>query len=453
MSAEKYYPTVVIVGRPNVGKSTLFNALLGRRVSIVEPTPGVTRDRIIHPVEWEGRVFDLVDTGGIGEPVEEEEEISRAVMYQVEAGIETADVVVFLVDVRTGVQEVEPRIARMLHERGKKVILAANKADSPRDEDGRFEFMALGFGEPLVVSAAGRRGLAALRARILEALPPETPRGTRRKEAPRLALIGRRNVGKSSLVNALAMEERVVVSDVPGTTRDAVDIEIHREEGDVVLIDTAGLRKKRKMRKTAVEFYGSVRTWRSIRRADGVLFMIDAAEGVGGVDKRVAGEIVEQCKPCVIVVNKWDLAGDVPTDSYVEYIGRALPGLYYAPVVFISAAHRERVWEPVDVLLSLVEQARTRIQTAKLNEIVQAAVKKRQPPPYKGKSPRIYYAVQTGIAPPTFKIFASHTTNLRKDYCRYIANSIRAASPLKEIPLRIEFVSKLDPRVVEEITG
>ena len=436
----EYYPSVVIIGRPNVGKSTLFNMIIKQNVSIVEETPGVTRDRIIRTVAWGDQVFDLVDTGGIG--TTDEEALAQAITFQIKAGIEIADIIIFMVDIQTGIQVIETEIAKKLHKAKKNVLLVANKADSSAHDEKMFEFMELGFGEPMVISVKARRGLEELRTRLTECIPAQAePDREAEDNSPHIAIVGRRNVGKSSLVNALADEERVLVSSIPGTTRDAVDVEIKKDGTSIILIDTAGIRKKRKV-KSSIEFYGSVRTERSIRRADGVFLMIDAVAGIGKIDKQVAGDIAKFCKPCVIVVNKWDLAGDVTTDKYIKYISGVLRGLYYVPVVFISASEHERIWSPVEVMMSLFEQAQEKIQTSKLNNMIQAAVKQRRPPAFRGKSPRIFYAVQTDSAPPTFRIFTSDAAHIKDDYKRFIAKYLREHSLLKEVPLKIEFVSK-----------
>ena len=436
----EYYPSVALIGRPNVGKSTLFNALVRENISIVEKTPGVTRDRIIRTVVWEEQQFDIVDTGGIG--TVDRKDLVQEITRQIDAGIECADIVIFVVDIQTGCQIIEKEIAKKLHRTQKNVILAANKGDNPDDDTKKYEFLDLGFGEPSVISAKAGRGIAELKSLLIDRIPFSAKEHSDIPDSiPHIALVGRRNAGKSSLVNALADEERVLVSSIPGTTRDAVDVEISRDTIDVVLIDTAGVRKKRKI-KNSIEFYGSVRTERSIRRADGVILMIDAVEGIGKLDKQVAGDIIRYCKPCVIAVNKWDLADDTSTDEYLAYVSNRLKAVYYVPVVFISASERDRIWTPIEVMASLLEQSKQKIRTSDLNNLIQDAVKKKRPPPYRGRSPRIFYAVQTAVSPPCFRIFTSDPGHIKDDYRRYIGKYIREHSCFEEIPVKIEFTSR-----------
>ena len=434
-------PVVAIVGRPNVGKSTLFNLIVRRLVSIVEETPGVTRDRVVRQVSWDQYTFELIDTGGIG--VVDDERLSVQIEKQIQVGIDLADIIIFVVDVQTGISEVEAKIARQLHVRDKKVLVVANKADRPGYDEGRFDFMELGFGEPLVISAKGKRNISEFRERLIEffseytVLLDDVPQEDTR---PHIAIIGRRNVGKSSLVNALAHEERVIVSDIPGTTRDPIDVSVQKNGREYVLVDTAGLMKKRQRKD--IDFYGSVRTERQIGRSDGVLLVIDALQGVGRVDKVVADQITRKYKPCVIVVNKWDLSENVSTEEYTIYISKQLPGLHYAPVVYMSAKEHMHIWSGLNVIMTLIEQARTEITTGVLNRIVQDAVKRRKPSSKKNRRPKIYYAVQDGSAPPSFRIFCNDPKLIPANYRRYLANQIRTHTSLDEIPLKIRFLSR-----------
>ncbi len=440
--ADAYIPTVVIIGRPNVGKSTVFNLLVKKRASIVESTPGVTRDRLLMTAELKGRKFDLIDTGGIG--IVDEQALAREIESQIEAAIDMADLVLFMVDIQAGMHVAEQDIARQLRKKNKNVLFVANKADSPSYDNKGYEFLNLGFDEPLIMSVNGKRNLETFRNALVEALPESGPEAESSLDPniPKIAVIGRRNVGKSSLVNALAREERVIVSNIAGTTRDAIDVHVEMKEGEYILIDTAGLRRKKSL-SGSIEFYGTVRTMRSINRADGVLLLLDAEKGIGKIDKHVARDIVDRCKPCVIVVNKWDLSGQVPTGEYTAYVAKQLPVLHYAPVVYMSVQDRKHIHSPMKVLKSLIEASGTKIQTSKLNRIIQQAVDKRKPKAARSsKRPKIYYAVQVDVSPPEFRIYVNDPKLITKEYIRYLANSIRNNSDLSEVSIRIKCMER-----------
>ena len=429
-------PTAAIVGRPNVGKSTLFNALLGRRVAIVEPTRGVTRDRVAATLTHGGVTFQLIDTGGIG--VADPDGLSAHVERQIEVALAEADVLVMVADVRDGVFPDDKAIAARLRELGKPIILVVSKVESPAHEAAVGEFHELGIGDPLAVSALHRKGLPKLLDAIVAGFPPglavQAP-----EVAMKLAIVGRRNVGKSTLVNAIAGEERVIVSEVPGTTRDAVDVHFEKDGKTFVVIDTAGVRKPGKIR-SPIEFYSLVRARRSIQRADVVLLMLDATSDIVQLDKRLAREVAEQVKPCVIVVNKWDLArGKMSTGDYAAYLQSTLPLLDYAPISFISAKLGKRLMPTIELAQRLFKQANRRATTSQVNRALEEAVRLRSPKPRKGKIARVFYATQTGVAPPTFLVFVNDPTLLNQPYRRYLASALRRRLPFPEVPIKLEF--------------
>jgi len=429
-------PTAAIVGRPNVGKSTLFNALLGRRVAIVEPTRGVTRDRVAATLTHEGVTFQIIDTGGIG--IADPDGLSAHVERQIEVALAEADVLVMVADVRDGTLPDDKAIADRLRELGKPLILVVSKVESPAHEAAVGEFHELGLGDPLAVSALHRKGLPKLLDAIVAAFPPGLA-AKAPEVAMKLAIVGRRNVGKSTLVNAIAGEERVIVSEVPGTTRDAVDVHFEKDGKTFVVIDTAGVRKPGKIR-SPIEFYGLVRARRSIQRADVVLLMLDATSDIVQLDKRLAREVAEQVKPCLIVVNKWDLArGKMTTGDYAAYLQSTLPLLGYAPISFISAKLGKRVMPTIELAQRLFKQANRRATTSQVNRALEDAVRLRSPKPRKGKIARVFYATQTGVAPPTFLVFVNDPALLNQPYRRYLANALRRRLPFPEVPLRLEF--------------
>ncbi|MFW6107090.1 MAG: ribosome biogenesis GTPase Der [bacterium] len=427
-------PCAVIVGRPNVGKSTLFNRLVGRRVAIVEPSRGVTRDRVAASAEHEGVAFELVDTGGMG--VTDAEGLSEHIERQIRIGLEEADVVVFVVDVRDGVLPHDQEIADRLRGIGKPVVLVATKVESPTDEASVGELFRLGLGEPLPVSAVQGRGCGDLLDAVVASFPP----GLAQEPEPvamRLAIVGRRNVGKSTFVNAIAGSERVIVSDVPGTTRDAVDVRFVKDGRTFVIIDTAGARKRGKIR-SSIDFYAFTRAQKSIARADVTLLMLDAVADLVELDKRLAGEIGEQAKPCVITVNKWDLArGRMTTADYTNYLERCLPVLDYAPISFVSAKAGRRVIPTIELAQQLLKQARLRAPTAAVNEALHDAVQRRSPPPRRGRVAKLYYATQVDVEPPTIVVFANDPELVAPGYRRYLAAAFRERLPFPEVPVRL----------------
>lgn len=422
-------PTAVIVGRPNVGKSSLFNAIYGRRVAIVEPTPGVTRDRISRVVRRDGRQFELVDTGGMGTG----EELAEHVEAQIRMAIEQADLVLMVVDATAGLQPLDRQIADDLRRAGKDVLLVVNKCDNPQTEDAAADFYALGFGTVLTTSAVHRRGTERLVGRMMQRLPEgpsEPPR-----EPMKIAFVGRRNVGKSTLVNHLAQGPRVVVSQTPGTTRDSVDVRFELDGLEFVAIDTAGVRRRKQV-KNSVDFYSTARSFGSIRRADVVALMLDALLQIGRLDKQLAGRVAEQHKPCVLAVNKMDLATDTTSQQWEEYVRDQLPMMSYAPVACVSAATGENVLRLVQLAQALHEQSAVRVGTGELNRAMEQVTSQNPPPSTPSRQAHIYYATQVGVRPPTVALFTNHPDLIDEPYKRYLANSLRARFPFTSIPIR-----------------
>ncbi len=428
-------PVIAIVGRPNVGKSTLFNKLIGQRLSIVEDTPGVTRDRIYAKGEWRNRSFMVVDTGGID--VLTEDPILRQMRAQAQLAIEQADVIVFVTDVRCGVTADDSDVANMLQKSGKPVVLAVNKCDSIGEPPMElYEFYNLGIGTPYPISAAHGHGSGDLLDAVYAYLPEE-PQEDEEDEAIRVAIIGKPNVGKSSLVNRIAGEERVIVSNVAGTTRDATDTVVENEYGKFVLIDTAGIRRKSKVTEK-IEHFSVLRAYMAVDRADVCLMLIDATEGFTEQDSKVAGYAHEQGKATVIVVNKWDLIekdGNTMKE-YEEKLKQDFSFMSYAPILFISAKTGQRVQKLFDEIQTVYAQNAMRISTGMLNDVLAYATTRVQPPSDKGRRLKIYYITQPSTKPPTFVIFVNRADLFHFSYQRYLENQIRAAFGLTGTPVR-----------------
>ena len=428
-------PLVTIVGRPNVGKSTLFNRLVGRRMAVVERTPGVTRDVVTAVVDWEGRAVELADTGGLLDGVPADALLRRSV-EMVHLAMEEADVVLFVVDAVEGLHPLDETLCAKLRASKTPVVLVANKADNPALEREVGEFHRLGLGEPLPVSAVHGAGCGELREKVAEMLPE----GGGFEEPPlRIAMVGKRNAGKSTLLNALAGAERVLVDERPGTTRDAVEVVVGRGRRRLVLVDTAGVRRKGRM-EDSVELFSAMRTESAIGRAGVVLLLVDAALPVSRVDKRLARLVVASVKPVVLVVNKWDLAeGRASVRDYGRYLRAMLPGLSFAPLVFVSALRRWNLDGMMKVADDLWRQSHYRCGTGRLNRLISEAVRRRQPPRVSvRKQPKIYYATQPGVAPPTILLFVNEPSWFDKLYLRYIENFLRDRLPFAEIPLRLQ---------------
>ncbi len=429
-------PLIAIVGRPNVGKSLLFNKLAGQRISIVEDTPGVTRDRLYADAEWRGRTFTMVDTGGI-EP-NTDNELLLFMREQARIAIDTADVIVLVTDIRTGVTAADMDVANMLLKSKKNVVLAVNKMDSvgPVDPD-YYEFYNLGLGEPIAVSAVHGHGTGDLLDACFAYFPPEEE-DEEESDLVKVAVIGRPNVGKSSLVNRILGEERVIVSDMAGTTRDAVDAYFENDRGKYLFIDTAGLRRKSKV-EDRVEKFSTMRSQAAVERSDVCLLMLDARDGVTEQDTKVAGLAHEAGKACIIVVNKWDLVDkDTKTmDKQREDIRKGLVFMPYAPIVFISALTGQRVGRLFELINYVNDQSAMRIPTGTLNSLLGDAVARVQPPTDKGRRLKLYYMTQTGVRPPTFIIFCNDRELFHFSYQRYLENQLRSVFGLEGTPIRL----------------
>lgn len=429
-------PIVAIVGRPNVGKSQLFNRLAGKRLSIVEDTPGVTRDRLYADADWRGRDFTVIDTGGI-EP-SNDNEILKFMRYQAEAAIHHADVIILIADVRTGVTAADEDVAAMLQRSGKPVVLAVNKCDTPGAlSPDIFEFYNLGLGDPYGISALHGYGTGELLDAVYDYFLPEETEDAQ-DGAIRVAIIGKPNVGKSSLVNRIVGEERVIVSDLAGTTRDSVDTPVENEHGKFVFIDTAGIRKKSKVEER-IERFSVMRSLLAVERADVCVIMIDATEGVTEQDTKIAGEAHNAGKACVVVVNKWDLV-EKETGTMKEYTTRVREGLAYmpyAPVLFLSALTGQRVDKLYDVICEVYAQNHKRISTGQLNSILAEATARVQPPTDKGRRLKIFYMTQAGVCPPTFVCFCNDARLFHFSYQRYLENQVREVFGLTGTPVRM----------------
>lgn len=430
-------PLVAIVGRPNVGKSTLFNKLIGRRVSIVEDTPGVTRDRIYGDATWLEYSFTLIDTGGI-EPASEDI-IAVQMRRQAELAIETADVILFLVDGREGMTSADEEVAYMLQRSNKPVVLAVNKVDAQKFEDSMYEFYSLGLGDPITISASQGLGLGDMLDAVVKDFPKDD--GEDDGETVNIAVVGKPNVGKSSLVNALLGEERAIVSNIAGTTRDSIDTPFRYNGKEYVLVDTAGIRRKRSIEEDSIERYSVIRSLAAIRHADVVLIVCDATSGLSEQDVRIAGYAHEEGKASVLVVNKWDaVEKDTHTmDKFKKDLTVDLAFMSYVPMLFISAKTGQRMNRVMEEVETVYEQACRRIPTGRLNDIVGEAVMMNEPPSDKGRRLKIFYATQASTCPPTFIVFVNDAKLVHFSYERYLENYLRKSFGLTGTPLRIIF--------------
>lgn len=419
-------PVVAIVGRPNVGKSTLFNVLAGEMISIVKDTPGVTRDRIYADVSWLDREFTLIDTGGI-EP-ESRDIILSQMREQAQIAIDTADVIIFITDVRQGLQDADSKVADMLRRSGKPVILTVNKVDNfDKFMPDVYEFYNLGIGDPVPISASSRLGLGDMLDAVCAYFPEKTEE-EEEDERPRIAIVGKPNVGKSSIINKLVGENRVIVSDIAGTTRDAIDTDVVHDGKEYIFIDTAGLRRKNKI-KEELERYSIIRTVTAVERADVVLMVIDAVEGVTEQDAKIAGIAHERGKGIIIVVNKWDAIekNDKTMREYESKVRQILSFMPYAEIMYVSAKTGQRLHKLYDMIDMVIANQTLRVATGVLNEIMTEAVAMQQPPSDKGKRLKLYYITQVAVKPPTFVIFVNDKDLMHFSYTRYLENKIREA--------------------------
>jgi GTP-binding protein len=429
-------PVVAIIGRPNVGKSSLLNALAGQMISIVEPTAGVTRDRVSTIIGRDDQYFELTDTGGYG--IVDSDLLSEHIERQIHQAIESANLVLFMVDIRDGIVPLDKKIAQLLRKNDLDVIGVANKADTAKMFPTAGEFSRLGFGEFQCISTKNNLNKAVLLDTIFDKLA-HLSSDRPMEPAMKIAIVGKRNAGKSTLVNAIVGSERVIVSETPGTTRDAVDVRFEKDGKTIVVIDTAGIRKKNKMA-DSIEFYSYVRATRSIQRADVVLFLIDAAVPVSQVDKKLAKFIAEEYKSCIIVVNKWDLAKDsAATEDYEDYLTKLLPGLRYAPLAFTTATQAKNVQSVLDLSAEIFKQTMTWTPTARLNKAFEAIKQEKITAAKRGKKgwPKIYYATQIAVNPITMLMFVNAPELFEENYRRFIVNRLRSILPIEEVPIRL----------------
>ncbi|WP_339062693.1 ribosome biogenesis GTPase Der [Tepidibacillus marianensis] len=436
-------PVVALVGRPNVGKSTLFNRLAQKRIAIVEDTPGVTRDRIYSTAEWLDHKFHIIDTGGI--EVQSENEILVQTKYQAELAIDEADVIIFVVDGKIGLTEADKEVAEMLYRSKKPIVLAVNKIDNIKMLDEAYEFYSLGFGEPYPVSGVHMTGLGDMLDVVIEHFPKQDEE-LEDDDVIRVALIGRPNVGKSSLVNAILGEERVIVSHVAGTTRDAVDTPFSTEEQDYILIDTAGMRKRGKVYETT-EKYSVLRALKAIDEADVILVVIDGYSGIIEQDKRIAGYAHEAGKASIFVVNKWDIVekDDRTMNLFKQKIRDEFQFMTYAPVTFVSAKTKQRIQNILPLVNEVAEAHSMRVSTSVLNDVISDAVTMTAPPSDKGKRLKVKYVTQVTVKPPTFVIFVNDKELMHFSYERFLENRLREAFDFDGTPLRL-FVREKEER-------
>ncbi len=426
---------VAIVGRPNVGKSSLFNLLAGRRISIVDPTAGVTRDRITTTIAHGEGVFELIDTGGHG--VEDRDNLTDEIESQIRAAVDQAALLLLVVDAKTGVTPLDRTVAKFIRRFAKPVLLVINKVDGAGQAQAESEFFSLGFPDAVCVSCTHHRG----RSELLDAIAGRvdlSPAAGIDQPVLKLAVVGKRNAGKSTLINTLAGCNRVIVSDVPGTTRDSVDVSIRMEDKTFLMIDTAGVRRRSKMTTDDLEFYSYHRAQRSIRRADVSLVLLDASLEAGDVDQKLARYIAENFKPVIFVVNKWDLVkGRASPADFGQYLGTLFPQLAFAPISCISALNNDNVLETLQLAMNLYQQSGIRLPTAQLNSVVEEIVALRGPGSHHGRRIKVYYATQIDVHPPTIVLFVNHPDAVDEEYERFFVRELRQRTVLREVPIRL----------------
>lgn len=438
-------PRVVIVGRPNVGKSSVLNWLAGLRLAIVEDCPGVTRDRVDYLMEYEGRFFELVDTGGIG--IQDEDQLTHHIEDQIQIAIDSAAVILFVTDARAGLVTLDEEVGRRLRNLDVPVICVANKADDPKFDVIAQEFYRLGRGMFLPISTLQNRNRAVLLNSILERLPPadeEESADSPHQPEMKVAIVGRRNVGKSTFVNTLAQAQRMIVSEIPGTTRDSVDVRFELDGKSFIAIDTPGIRRPQS-RGAGIDFYGTHRAQRSIRRSDVVFLFLDATQRISKVDKQLCDYISQNYKPCILVVNKWDLvAKTMHTEKWVRYLYDTFRTMRYAPIAFITGQTGKNVKALLNHGQMLFKQSRMRIPTGQFNRLLRDAVQRNPPPMFRNRRPKIYYGTQVGTQPPTLVLFCSDPQGIERTYQRYLLGAVRDQLQFEEVPIKL-YLRKRQP--------
>lgn len=429
-------PQVAIVGRPNVGKSSIFNWLAGRRIAIVDNVAGVTRDRLTQLIEHQGRFFEVIDTGGIG--IADSDNLTKEVEQQIAIAIDAADVILFVVDTQDGILPLDQEVARRLRYVDKPMVCVANKTDGPSHDVSADEFYRLGRGKLVRVSAKNNRNRDELLDLIVERLPVAVE-GESQVDEPTMhvAIVGRRNVGKSTFINTLVEAERMIVSEIPGTTRDSVDVQFEMDGKKFVAIDTPGLRRRVSVR-TDIDFYGTRRAQSSIRRADVSLVFFDASQRIGKVDKQIVSYVADNYKPCIFVVNKWDLMhGQMPTERWVTYLRDTFRSMWHVPIAFITGQTGKNMKLLLNHAQMLFKQSRERISTSQLNDLVRSALEQNPPPMARHRRPKIYYATQVGIQPPTIVLVCNHPSDFSQTYRRYLLGVFRDQLSFGEVPIKL----------------
>lgn len=442
-------PRVAIVGRPNVGKSSLFNWLAQKLIAVVDGTAGTTRDRMHYLLHEQDRYFEIIDTGGMG--VIDEDNLTGHIENQIRCGLDEADLIVFVVDGKAGPVPLDQEVARRLRSINKPKLLVVNKCDSPKLDDEIAEFFALANCDVVTTSVKGNRNRTELMEAILRNLPPaaesEGEEGSELDEEPemKLAIVGRRNVGKSTFINALAEEERVIVSEVAGTTRDSIDLRFEVDGKTIIAIDTPGVRKRKSLA-SSIEYYGLVRAQKSIRRADVVLMFFDSQETVSRVDKQLVEEIIANYKPCIFVLNKWDLAieAGMTIDAWGNYILKEFASIRHAPVAFVTAKENRNIRKVVNLAQSIFKQSRERVGTGVLNRVVRAAVERNRPPVCRNKVPKIYYTTQVATQPPTIVMKCNDPTLFTNSWKRYLLGVLQEELPFSEVPIKLYLRAKTE---------